>query len=233
MRSIILAGMFVLSASASWAQTTTSPQPAAPAAEAQTDQAAPQQGGPANLCQELVAFMKAPPPEPAAPAGAAKPAEPPAQQSASGGQAAPGKESAATQGTTGADQAKADEETGSAQEITGQDGVATDAPKPGKDNAAASGSASNAPQKESRAAPVPPADVTSTPKEEVLTVEAAEQLASANDIEQCHKTAREMRVAGVALPPPLMALAALDLQYQQTSGLATEPSGTVDPVEDE
>ncbi|WP_244649351.1 hypothetical protein [Neoaquamicrobium sediminum] len=140
MKSIILAGMFVLSASASWAQTTTSPQPAAPAAEAQTDEVAPQQGGPANLCQELVAFMKAPPPEPAAPAGAAKSAEPPAQQSASAGQTAPSGKSAATQGTTDADQAKADEETGSAQEITGQDGVATDAPKPGKDNAAASGS---------------------------------------------------------------------------------------------
>ncbi len=233
MKSIILAGMFVLSASASWAQTTTSPQPAAPAAEAQTDEVAPQQGGPANLCQELVAFMKAPPPEPAAPAGAAKSAEPPAQQSASAGQTAPSGKSAATQGTTDADQAKADEETGSAQEITGQNGVATDAPKPGKDNAAASGSASNAPQKDSRAAPVPPADVTSTPKEAVLTVEAAEQLASANDIAQCHKTAREMRVAGVAMPPPLMALAALDLQYQQRSGPATGPSRAADPDEDE
>jgi hypothetical protein len=232
MRSIILAGMCVLSASASWAQTTTPPQPSTPAVEAQTDQAAPKQGGPANLCQELLAFMKAPPPEAPAPAGAAKPAEPPAQQSASAGQAAPGKESAATQGTTGAGQAKSDEGSGSAQQVTGQDGVATDAPEPGKDNAA-SGSVSNAPQKDSLSAPVPPADVTSTPKEEVLTVEAAEQLASANDVEQCQKTAREMRVAGVAMPPPLMALAALDLQYQQTSRPATEPTGTADPADDE
>ena len=110
--------------------------------------------------------------------------------------------------------------------------MATDAPEPGKDNAA-SGSATNAPQKESRAAPLPPADVTSTPKESVLTVEAAEQLASANDMTQCQKTAREMRVAGVAMPPPLIALAALDLQYQQKSGPAAEPSGTADPVEGE
>ena len=230
MRSIILAGTVVLSASASWAQTATSPQPAAPAA--QTDQAAaPQQDGPANICQEILAFMKAPPPEAAAPAGAAKPAEPPAQKSASAGQAAPDKDSDAKQGTKGAGQAKSDEGTGSAQEITGQDGVATDAPKPGKDTAA-SGSVSNAPQKESRAAPLPPADVTSTPKDSVLTVEAAEQLVSANDIAQCQKTAREMRVAGVAMPPPLLALAALDLQYQQTSGSATEPSGADDPAGD-
>ncbi len=233
MRSIILAGMFVLSASTSWAQTDTSPQSAAPSVDGQTDQAAAApQGGPANLCQEVLAFMKASPPEAAAPAGAAKPAEPQAQQSASAEQNAPSQDSAAEQGTTDADPAQADEESGSAQEITGQDGVATDAPQSDKDNAA-SGSATNAPQKESRAAPVPPADVTSTPKESVLTVEAAERLASANDIAQCQKRAREMRVAGVDMPPPLMALAALDLQYHRTSGAAAEPSEAGDPVDDE
>ncbi|MDQ6437669.1 hypothetical protein RB623_26765 [Mesorhizobium sp. LHD-90] len=198
MRKTVLAGIFALSASASFAQTNSPQQPAAPesptAPAIQTD--ASQPGGPANLCQELLAFMKAPPPEPATPATAAKPA--PAQQ-----------------GTTAASNpAKAEAGTGSAQKITGQDGVATDAPKPAKDNAA-SGSATNAPQKESRAAPLPPADVTSTPKETVLDMTRAEELATANDIAQCQKVAREMRVAGVAMPPPLIALAALDLQYQQ------------------
>src|SRR5690606_15676971 len=149
MKSIILAGMFALSASTSLAQTTTPPQTAAPAVEPGTDQAAAPQGGPANLCQEILAFMKAPPPEAAAPAAAAKPADPPAQQSASAAQAAPGKDSDARQGTTGSDDpAKAEDQSTSAQEITGQDGVATDAPEPGKDNAA-SGSVKNAPQKES------------------------------------------------------------------------------------
>ena len=233
MRTMVLAGIFALSASTSLAQTATQPQPAAPAAEAPADQAAaPPQSGPANLCQEFLAFMKAPP-EPAAPAGAAKPAAAPAKQSAPAEQTAPTQDNAAQQGTTGSgDPAKTEGGTGSAQKITGQDGVATDAPEPGKDNAA-SGSATNAPQKESRAAPLPPADVTSTPKESVLTVEAAEQLASANDMTQCQKTAREMRVAGVAMPPPLIALAALDLQYQQKSGPAAESSGTADPVEGE
>ena len=40
MRKIVLAGMFALSASTSLAQTATSPQPAAPAVNAPTDQAA-------------------------------------------------------------------------------------------------------------------------------------------------------------------------------------------------
>jgi hypothetical protein len=39
-----------------------------------------------------------------------------------------------------------------------------------------------------------------------------------------------MRVAGVSMPPPLIALAALDFQYQQKSGAAQAPSGTTDPV---
>jgi hypothetical protein len=34
-----------------------------------------------------------------------------------------------------------------------------------------------------------------------------------------------MRVAGVAMPPPLIALAALDLQYQQNPGAANPPAG--------
>ncbi|WP_181177862.1 hypothetical protein [Mesorhizobium sp. B2-3-15] len=210
MRIIALAGMLILSVPASQAQTTT-PQPAAPTTETPAGQVvASRQGGPANLCHEILAFLKAPPPETPPPTGAAKKPE----------------AASAKQGTTGSgDPAKSEGGTGSAQKITGQDGVATDAPEPGKDNAA-SGSANNAPQKESRAAPLPPADVTSTPKQSVLTVEAAEQLANANDIAQCQKTARAMRVAGVAMPPPLIALAALDMQYQQKAAMPVEPSGT-------
>ncbi len=65
----------------------------------------------------------------------------------------------------------------------------------------------------------------STPKESVLSMEAAQQLADANDIAECQKTARKMRVAGVAMPPPLIALAALDIRYQQNSGAAQNPLG--------
>src|SRR5690606_38888224 len=94
------------------------------------------------------------------------------------------------------------------------------------------GSVSNAPQKDSRAAPLPPADVTSTPKDSVLDVAKAEELAAANDMAGCQKAAREMRVAGVAMPPPLIALAALDLKHQQASGPA-DPAGTGAPQAEE
>jgi hypothetical protein len=225
MREIILAGMFAFSASTCLAQTTPASQPASPPA---VQKPAAQQAGPANLCQEILLFMKSPPPEAAASPGAAKPAT-------TEKQAAPAKSGAAQQGsstsagTSATDRnASKDGGSGSAQAVTGQDGVATDAPDPDKDKAD-SGSVANAPQKESRAAPVPPADVTSTPRESVLTMEAAQQLADAGDVAQCQKMARKMRVAGVSMPPPLIALAALDLQHQQKSGAATDPSGSAAP----
>lgn len=209
MRGLALAGMLALSTAVTQAQTTTSPQaPAAPTAQAPAAQAAASRdGSPANLCQEMLAFMKSPPPEAVVPAAAKKPA------------------AGATQGTTGPhDPAKSQDGSGSAQKITGQSGVATDAPEPGRDGAA-SGSANNAPQKESRAAPLPPANATSTPKEFVLTIDAAERLAEANDIAQCQKAARHMRVAGVAMPAPLIALAALDMQYQHKEEAPAARSG--------
>ncbi|WP_183097254.1 hypothetical protein [Mesorhizobium sp. YM1C-6-2] len=204
-------------------------------AEAQQETA----GGPANLCQELLAFMKAPPPEAATQTAAANPAPAPAQssaqQAASSQQTAPpqqqaapaGKGSSALAGTTAAGagaSAKPEIGSDSAQAVTGQTGVATDAPDPSKAKVAA-GSVENAPQKDSLSAPVPPADVTSTPKESIITVEQAEELAAANDISQCQNAARKMRVAGVAMPPPLIALAALDSQYQQRGGTETAPFG--------
>lgn len=256
MRTIILAGIFALSASTSLAQTDTAPAQAAPEPEttapaqaapepeatAPTDPATASAGGPANLCQELLAFMKAPPPEDAAAAAkpAAEPAKPgeqqaaPAQQEAAGQEEAPaGEDASALAGTTQSGEgatAKPEEGTNSAQEVTGQDGVATDAPEEPGDEKVAAGSVANAPQKESRAAPLPPADVASTPKETVMTVEAAEQLATANDIAACQDMARQMRVAGVAMPPPLIALAALDLQYQQTGGASQQAPETQEPA---
>ena len=247
MRRTALAGIFALSASTALAQTGTAPEPAAepatgpatetaapetatPAAPADADSAAVQRAdaaGPANLCQELLAFMQAPPPpEGSAPAPA--PAKPAAAQTE---QAAPARQGAsALAGTTGSGQAASaepEDEADSAQEVTGQEGVATDAPEPSNEKVAA-GSVADAPQKESRAAPVPPADVTSTPREAVITVAQAEELATANDIAACQDTARQMRVAGVAMPPPLIALTALDLQFQQTA--APQSQAAADPA---
>lgn len=216
MMRTLLAGIFALATSAALAQTGTP-------ASGTSDAAAPAAGAgkPANICQELVAFMKAPPEKkaaPAKPAAAAKPAEPPAQASDQKG-------TTALAGTTRADDgatAKPENTANSSQTVTGQKGVATDAPEPSNHNAAA-GSVANAPQKESRSAPLPPADVASTPKESVITIEKAESLIATNDIAQCQSIARQMRVAGVAMPPPLMALAALDLKYQAGETGSQEP----------
>jgi hypothetical protein len=227
MREIVLAGVLVLSTSTCFAQAT---QPSQPAPSG-TSQPAASQPGAANLCQELLGFMKAPPPEATAASAAAKPA---AEKQAAPAKSEPAQQDASKLAGTSATDKKASPngDAGSAQAATGQDGVATDAPKPGKDKAD-SGTVANAPQKESRAAPVPPADVTSTPRESVLTMEAAQKLADANDTAQCQKAARQMRVAGVAMPPPLIALAALDLQYQQKSGAGVAPAGTAAPAGNE
>src|SRR5690606_9451323 len=126
------------------------------------------QAGPANLCQELLAFMTAPPPA----AEGAAPAKPAAPRPTASDSGTDGNGASALAGTTGSDEpasAEADSATNSAQKITGQDGVATDAPDSGNGEATASGSVEDAPQKDSRAAPTPPADVTSTPKETVMT----------------------------------------------------------------
>jgi hypothetical protein len=179
--------------------------------------------------------MKAPP-EPDT-ATAAKPAaaaaKPEARQAASAQKSAPAEEdSSALAGTTHSGEgasAEPEKEANSSQKVTGQSGVATDAPAPSKEKVAA-GSAANAPQKESRSAPLPPADVASTPKESVMTVAEAEKLAATNDIGQCQGAAREMRVAGVAMPPPLIALAALDLQYQEAGAAPPQTPETQEPV---
>jgi hypothetical protein len=179
--------------------------------------------------------MKAPPPEPD-PATAAKPAaaaaKPEAKQPAPAQKAAPTEQGSALAGTThsgdGAS-AKPGNEAGSSQKVTGQSGVATDAPAPSKEKAAA-GSVANAPQKESRSAPLPPADVASTPKDSVMTVAEAEKLAGTNDIGQCQGAARKMRVAGVAMPPPLIALTALDLQYQKAGAAQSQTPRTEEPA---
>jgi hypothetical protein len=167
MEKMVLAGIFALAASASLAQT----------------DASEQTGGPANLCQELVAFVREPPP---------------AEGGAASGEAVP---------------PRPVEQTESAQEASGQTGPAHGAPQPTA-QAAEGTTAQNAELKSSLSAPVP-TDTTSTATQSVLSLAQAEELARADDIAACQRAARELRLAGVAMPPPLLALTALDLQYQQ------------------
>ena len=58
-----------------------------------------------------------------------------------------------------------------------------------------------------------------------MTLAEGQALADANDIAGCHGATREMRRAGVDLPPALIALAALDLQYQQNAAPAAPTTG--------
>lgn len=169
MGKAVLAGIFALAATTSLAQTADDPAAA---------------GRPANLCQELLAFVKAPP-------------------AAEAAKKEPGKKGGSTGGSS------------SSQEVTGQSGPAHESPDP-KAAAAAGGTAKDAPQKSGMSAPVP-TDGESVPEKSVVSVAEAEELARANDIAGCQAAFRELRIAGVAVPPPLLALAALDLQYQSTA----------------
>jgi hypothetical protein len=62
-------------------------------------------------------------------------------------------------------------------------------------------------QRSGASAPVPQDDTASTPAK--LSLEQAQSLAGAHDLGGCQRAAQRMRRAGVALPPGLLALAAL------------------------
>lgn len=163
-------------------------------------QAGQGQSGPANLCQELLAFMKAPPPEAPPAAGSGQTASADKPRTAPSGEAVP---------------PRSTQESDSAQQVSGQSGPAHSAPQPNT-SAEGEGTTQDAELKSSLSAPVP-TDADSTPKESVLRVEEVERLAETNDIAQCQGAARKLRLAGVAVPPPLLALTALDLRYHGTS----------------
>ncbi|KMO12666.1 hypothetical protein [Methylobacterium platani] len=143
-------------------------------------------GPPANLCQELVAFVHPKAPD-APPAGAPQPATAAVQ--------APDK-GAAQQPSAGA---------GEVQQKSGLSGpVAQTGP-------GASGPQGQA-QAQSQAAPAPagaPAQKKPSP-EQIAQVDAA---AAANDVQACRAAAQSIRRAGVVMPAPLIALSALDPRF--------------------
>ncbi len=182
MRNLALAGLLAMAAPFAMAQT-----------GGQGDS-----GGAANICQELAAFMKAPAPGTATAAGATAPAVQSAAASGGGsasGQAPPAEPAGHSQ---------------SAQQISGQSGVAVNAPaQNGAPAAGGSSSPEDAPQKSSRSAPVPNSSQ-GTPKDSVLSAQEAEALAKADDPQACRDAAQRLRRAGVVMPPTLLALAALE-----------------------
>lgn len=146
-------------------------------------------GRPANLCQELLAFVKQP--EPAKEAAATPPQQATAVSNPSG----------ASQGTPSAAGGNVQQKSGLSGPTKGE------SPDQTRDKAArdqANRTAKNAPAAGTPAPPPPP---------DPATVAKVEEAAAANDQLGCRAAARTMRMHGVALPPPLLALAALDPKF--------------------
>ncbi|MEA2857495.1 MAG: hypothetical protein QOH98_1816, partial [Methylobacteriaceae bacterium] len=67
------------------------------------------------------------------------------------------------------------------------------------------------------AAPAPAAPTAPPPpKPTAAQIEKVETAASDHNLQACRDTAQEMRKAGIVMPPPLLALAALDLKFFDT-----------------
>ncbi len=186
-------------------------------------------GGSANLCQELLAFMTESSTDEAAggvpPAGQqpqTASAELPEedenqiddQASVSNGEPPASGEAITPQPPS---------QTESAQEASGQSGPAVEGPDPNED-AVVDDSGEDAPQTAGLSAPIPDSAAPDVQKEAVLSIADVEELAGANDMAACQRAARELRLSGVPMPAPLLALAALDLQYFQTSGSQQLPA---------
>jgi len=153
-------------------------------------------GRPANLCQELVAFVKQP-------EAATKAAETPPQLAT----AVTAKKSDDTSakpsapGTPQSTSGQSGQITASGPGAAGPQGDAQNKSAPVGSTATASGPAKDA----SAAAPSAPA----APKPSAENVQQIESAAGTNDIPGCRVVAQTMRRAGVVMPGPLLALAAM------------------------
>jgi hypothetical protein len=149
--------------------------------------ASSQSGRPANLCQELVAYLRQPKP---APTGQANPALNTALQApTSGNQPQPAGQGAPTTG-----------------------GMAGPIPADSRQATSGSAAAPAAPASPSAAPSAGPAA-----NQTQAALEEAEALARGNDIAGCRAATQRMRLAGAPLPPALLALGALDLKYLQAA----------------
>lgn len=145
-------------------------------------------GRPANLCQELLAFVKQP--EPAKEAAATPP-----------------QQAIAVSNPSGASQGTASSAGGDVQQKSGLSG-----PTPGGSPNQAGTDAQRGPANQAKDAPAATKPA-SAPHPDAATIAAVEAAAAADDQLGCRSAARTMRMHGVALPPPLLALAALDPKF--------------------
>ncbi|KIU33396.1 hypothetical protein SR39_13500 [Methylobacterium radiotolerans] len=146
-------------------------------------------GRPANLCQELLAFVKQP--NPAKEAAATPPQQATAVSNPSG----------ASQGTPSA-------AGGDVQQKSGLSGP-TPGGSPNQAGTDAQRGQGNQAAKDAPSAAKP----ASSPHPDAATIATVEAAAAADDQLGCRSAARTMRMHGVALPPPLLALAALDPKF--------------------
>jgi hypothetical protein len=170
---------------------------AGPAAFAQESAPAPAAKGPANLCQELSAFVKKPEEK------KQEAATPPAQATA-------------VSNSSGKSDGQPSTAGGDPQQKSGLSGPTnTDAKAPSSDTRAPVSDGKTVLAQANAAAKAPPAPgaPAPSPKPDPAVVAQIEAAVGANDQASCRAAARAMRVAGVIMPPPLLALAALNPKF--------------------
>jgi len=166
----------------------------------------PAPAGPANLCKELMAFVKKPEEKKQE---AATPASQSTAVSNSSGksdaQPAAGGQPQQNSGLSGPPTAEA----------KAPDAQASGAKVPTSDTRAPVSAGNTVLQQANAAAKVPPGPgaPAPSPKPDEALVAKIEVAAEANDQLTCRSAARTMRVAGIIMPPPLLALAALDPKF--------------------
>ncbi|WP_132254358.1 hypothetical protein [Methylobacterium segetis] len=172
-------------------------------------------GKPANLCQELVAYVHPPAPAqaPAAPAAGQPAAGQPNSGQPSAGQPGAGQPTSAVQAPAPGQQSGGPSAAaGETQQKSGMSGpVAQNGPgASGPQGAAQADAKATAPQAAAApAAPAAPPPLKPTPE----MIERVDAAARDNSIAACRDAARAMRVAGIPMPAPLLALSALDPKF--------------------
>lgn len=158
-------------------------------AAAEAQEKPPARNAPADLCAELLAFVKPPeaPPQPAA---------------------APPQQATAVSAPANKDAAQPSAVAGETQQKSGLSGPV---PSSGPSTPPTFGQRMSSANAEAKGAP-PPGTPKPAPKPDEATIAKVEAAAGSSDLAGCRAAAQGMRKAGVALPAPLLALSALDLK---------------------
>ena len=170
-------------------------------------------GKPANLCQELIAFVRQP--DTAVKADAAPAALASAVQAPKEG--TPAQKTGDGGGEPQKNAGQSGQVTSSGPGASGPQGNTQNAAAPSGAAAGAAPAQQGAPAPQS-ATPTPAAPAAPTaPKPTAETISEIERAASSNDLAGCRAAGQTMRRAGVAMPAPLIALTAMSLNLLEAS----------------